>query len=1235
MGNRLTHETSPYLLQHKDQPVDWYPWGEEAFSEARAKDKPILLSVGYSACHWCHVMAHESFDDPAIAGLLNELFVNVKVDREERPDVDRLYMRAIQQLNQGQGGWPLTAFLTPDGHPFFGGTYYPTVAKAGLPSFRDVITHVTVLWQRRREDVQAMVKGLRPLLQPPSLSGAKLLAPDWFEPVVQSAKETFDARHGGFNDAPKFPPHSVLLVLSAYTLRSRDAQAQHILTRTLDAMSKGGMYDVLAGGFARYSVDAAWRVPHFEKMLYDNAQLVPRYLEAWQITGEPRFARIVRETIEWVQSEMRLGHGGFAASQDADSEGREGAHFVWTRSQLEEVLGPDKGRAIASLLDVTEQGTFEDGASVLRLPEPVEKLGRADRNRFLEARPALLEARRARPAPERDDKVIVSWNAMMISALARASRPLAEPVWLDAAIDAAEMILRDCRGAPGPDGRPGRLMRTYKDGRAHVPAYADDFANLLTACLDLWDATFDPRWLREANDLADATVELFWDEDDGGLFLLGKDQPPLVAPSKPFLSNAEPAPNGVAALAFLRLARLFGDESRQEVAETILRASQRFLPKAPQAMGADVIAASWLSRGGLEVAVVGDRTRPETQGLVREIDRHFLPFAVKYVGPVPDELGLPWLEGKSALDGRPTAYVCEGYACQLPVHTAEDLNVQLEGVFDRTTSLTSREQDRAVAPELPADRERWLGVPDGASPLPAGRVGVLFFWSAGSINAQHVVPEITELEARYAEAPVRVIGVHAAKFTGERQRRTVEQARDRLGIGFPVLLDPDDEIWDAFGIRARPSVVVLDQLGRVAALRSGETSADDLADLVDALLEEGAADAPTAEATVEEAATLPPVELGPSSLDAPELSSVSLPPAPPPVRPVTAPNLAASPDGVSLRYPGRVHVWPDAHVQELGEAARRVYVADSGGNRIVEAELRIKGGWPLLVPLRIFGSGEPGLEDGRAAEARFRNPQGLRRADETLYVADTGNHALRSINLITGVVRTLAGTGELGHGPVPRDQLAKPLQVRLRSPWGVEVMRFRDEDLVFFTMAGSHQIWVYAGGHLGMHTGSGRREHTDGPAATAALAQPTDLILYGRYMLFVDSDVSSVRAVDLQSHQVVTVVGRGLFDFGDVDGTPDVARMQNPLAIAFAGEEVFVADTYNHKVKRIALSNGRTETLAGGEGELDEPSGIARAGGFLLVADRNHHRIVAVRQDDGELREVPWAPGRDSMLTSR
>jgi len=1215
MGNRLTDETSPYLLQHKDQPVDWYPWGEEAFERARADDKPILLSVGYSACHWCHVMAHESFDDPAIAQLMNAGFVNVKVDREERPDVDRLYMRAVQQITRGQGGWPMTAFLTPEGEPFFGGTYFPSEAKAGMPAFRDVLAHVRNVWVTRRQEVTETVQELHRLLMPPDLAPAGLLAPDWLDTVAQSARESFDSRHGGFHGTPKFPPHSVLLALTAHHLRSRDPVSLHMLTRTLDNMAKGGMYDLLGGGFARYSVDVAWRIPHFEKMLYDNAQLIPRYLEAWQLTGEERYARVVRETVGWALSEMRLSHGGFAASQDADSEGREGAYFVWTREQLAEVLGPDEGRAVAALLEVTEQGTFEEGASVLRLSEPLEKLGRIDRMRFVRARQALLEERRERPSPGRDDKVIVSWNGLMISALAVASGPLGEPDWLDAAITAAQMVLTRCRGAADDGGR-GRLMRTYKDGRAHVPAYADDFANLLTACLDLWDATSDRRWLDEANELADRMIELFWDAPDGGFLLLGKDQPPLVAPSKPFLSNAEPAPNGVAALAFLRLARLFGDESREQVASAVVKASQRFLADAPQALGADVIAASWLALGGVEIAVVGDRTQMETQALVHAVERHPMPFAVRFVGEVPDDLPLPWLEGKAPIDGRPTAYVCEGYACQLPVHTAEELHGQLDGVFDRTTSLTSRERDRATAPELPTDPERWIGRTDGEPPIPSGHVAVLFFWTSCSINARHVIPELEVFAERYALQPVQVLGVHAAKFDRERERATVETAMERLGFAHPVLLDPRHEVWDAFGIRSWPTVVVLDADGRVAALRSGETSADDLADLVDALLEEDPNEAPTAEVPIERAPGTPDA----ANLDAPLRSPASAEPA---AAPAAAPPLSR---GVTLRYPGRVHVWPDAFSQEAELLpAQRVYIADSGHHRIIEAEIRLEAGWPVLAAMRSFGDGSPGLVDGDGGTARFRDPQGLRRAGQTLYVADTGNHALRAVDLSSGAVATLAGTGERGSGPVPRDLLTTPRRVKLRSPWGVEVMRFRDEDLVFFTMAGSHQIWVYAGGHLGMHTGNGKADHIDGPAAVAALAQPTDLTLYGRYLLFVDSEVSSIRAVDLQAHQVVTVMGRGLFDFGDIDGRPDVARLQHPLALAFARDDVYVADTYNNKIKRIALANGSTQTLAGGDGELDEPSGIARAGDFMLVADRNHHRIVAVRIEDGESREVSWA----------
>ena len=998
---------------------------------------------------------------------------------------------------------------------------------------------------------------------------------------MRAAERQFDTAAGGFGGAPKFPPHGTLGVLLAHHQRTGDAISLEMATETLDAMAKGGMYDLLAGGFSRYSVDAEWRVPHFEKMLYDNGQLIELYTDAWRVTGREHYARVVRETIEWALREMKLDHNGFAASQDADSDGREGSFFVWTPAELQALLG-DSADTVGELLQVTETGTFEDGASVLRLEVPLEDLSPVHAEQLREAFKQLFEAREQRSRPGRDDKVVTSWNGLMISALARAGAAFNEAVWVDAAVAAAEFVRASCVV-------DGRLMRTFKDGRAHIPGYADDHVNVANALLDLWEATFDPTWLDAAVEMTERTVELFWDEEEGGLFYTGSDQAAVVHRSKHFIGGAEPAANGVAAKVFLRIGRLCGRDDLLEKAERIVRSAQALLSQAPRALGAEVLAGAWLAEGGLEVAVVGEPEDDATQALVAELRRHFLPFAVIYSGAEADER-MPWLEGKEAVEGKPTAYVCEGYACLLPVQEPEQLREQLDDLRIRAVGPTSAPEARQIAPELPTEPERWLGVDEPPS-LEAlrGQIVVLDFWTSCCINCHHVLPELEEVEATYADAPVTVLGVHSAKFTAEKQRSNVEMALERHRVDHPVVLDSEHALWNAYGVRSWPTVVVIDPEGRIAAQRPGEITAGELGEIIDALMNEF---------NLERA----------SALDAPE---------PPTAVPVP---------GLALRFPGKIHVWPDAWDQEMGARLgneARVYISDSGNHRVIEATIDMQASPPRLNVLRMFGSGTPGLRDGAADQACFRSPQGVRRFQDQLYVADTENHALRMVDLKTGQVSTLAGNGQRGTTPPTREQLASPTEACLRSPWAVEVMPFRTHHIVFVAMAGSHQIWVYGGEHIGIHAGSGREDHVDGPAAAAALAQPSDLSLYGRYLLFADSEVSSIRAVDLQSHQVVTVVGRGLFDFGDVDGPADKARLQHPLGITFSGETVYVADTFNHKIRAIGLADGQTRTLTGGEPTmLRDPGGLARAGDQLLVADTSNHRIRAIPVNGGDLADV-------------
>jgi uncharacterized protein len=619
--NRLAQETSPYLLQHADNPVDWQPWGEEALDRARSEGKPLLVSIGYSACHWCHVMERESFDDEATATLMNELFVNVKVDREERPDVDAVYMDAVVALT-GQGGWPLTVFLTPDGEPFFGGTYFPPEPRHGLPSFRQLLRAVADAYRDNPEDVAAQADALTAALKrsaetEPSrepLTGALLAEAE------RGLLSQLDPRWGGFGHAPKFPPASAL----EFLLRRGSLDAVRL---TLDGMAAGGMYDLVGGGFHRYSVDAQWLVPHFEKMLYDNALLVPPYLHAWLLTGEERYREVAEQTLEYMVRELRLPSGGFASAQDADTDGVEGLTYTWTADEgvLAELLQP-----------------FEHGRSILR--------GELDD----ETRARLLAIREQRPRPALDDKVIASWNGLALVALAEGARRLASNSLLQAALELGELLCAD------------PLWRTLRDGRAKYPAYLDDYANVAHGLYELHVATGDLRWLRESRRLALAAVELFGDPDRGGFFLTPADGEKLVARQKAFDDNPTPAGNSMLAFVLLRLARIWGDDALEQQAVGALRLVRDLLPRAPSAFGWALCALDLHLSPPRELAIVGG---PDTD-VARAALGGFDPNAVVAFGPADD---IPLLEGKSLVDGKPAVYVCERFACRAPVTDPAEL----------------------------------------------------------------------------------------------------------------------------------------------------------------------------------------------------------------------------------------------------------------------------------------------------------------------------------------------------------------------------------------------------------------------------------------------------------------------------------------------------------------------------------------------------------------------------------
>jgi uncharacterized protein len=681
-ANRLAGETSPYLLQHARNPVDWYPWGPEAFARAKAEDRPLFLSVGYSACHWCHVMERESFEDDKIAALMNEHFVNVKVDREERPDVDQIYMAAVQAMTR-HGGWPMSVFLTPDGRPFYGGTYFPPHDKHGMPGFPRVLLGVAQAWRERRGEIVAsageMTEGLRALGRTPESAGdldAALL-----DDAFRKLSRAFDPAHGGFGDAPKFPHPMDIKVLLRHRARTGDAHALHMARHTLDKMARGGIYDHLGGGFSRYSTDDRWLVPHFEKMLYDNALLASAYLEAYQATGDPEHARVARETMDYVLGRMASPEGGFYSTEDADSEGEEGKYYVWTSAEVNDLLGPVRGRAFAYAYDVTERGNWE-GKNILNLPKPLAQaakmLGRDEaelRAELAEGRAELLAARGRRVPPGKDTKVLTSWNGLMLAPLADGSRILGDGRYLDAARKAAAFVLEGLRL---PDGR---LLHSYKDGQAKFNAYLDDYGCLIDGLTRLFEATGEARWVEAAVGLSGVMIAEFADPEAGGFFYTGRSHEALIARPKDVQDNATPAGNAMAATALLRLAALTGRDDLAEAGRGALRAAQGVMEQWPTAAGQSLIALDFLLATPREFAVVAGSDPAEFSAVLGTISGRFLPHNV--VAPTPGTPApalatlVPLLADRPAVEGRTTTYICEHFACQAPVVGVEGVEAAL------------------------------------------------------------------------------------------------------------------------------------------------------------------------------------------------------------------------------------------------------------------------------------------------------------------------------------------------------------------------------------------------------------------------------------------------------------------------------------------------------------------------------------------------------------------------------
>jgi uncharacterized protein YyaL (SSP411 family) len=690
--NRLAHETSPYLKQHAHNPVNWYPWGPEALEEARRLDRPIFLSIGYSACHWCHVMEHESFEDEEVARILNEHFISIKVDREERPDLDQIYMTAVQLLT-GQGGWPMSMFLTPDLKPFYGGTYYPPEDRYGRPSFKTLLKAIVEAWQSRRDEILKSAGQITEHLQgagrPEREAGE--LGPDLLRHAVGLLARAFDSTYGGFGSAPKFPhPVDLQLLLRAWK-RFGDDDALHMVRATLDHMARGGIYDHLGGGFHRYSTDERWLVPHFEKMLYDNALLTRAYLDGFQATGDPFYREIVVETLTYVQREMTSPDGPFYSTQDADSEGVEGKFFVWSAKEIEAVLGAELADVVGDVYGVEPGGnweghnilhrsrTYEQSARLRRLPE------RELRQMLDQARHRLFEVRSKRVWPGRDDKVLTAWNGLMIGAFAQAAQVLDDNSYSATASRAATFILERMRG---PDGR---LFRTASAGAApKLNAYLEDYAFLVDALVSLYEATFVPRWIEAAIDLTEVMIDQFWDASEGGFFYTGRDHEALIARTKDPQDSSIPSSSSMAAMALLRLARLTGRLDFQEKAEATLRLFRQLMATSPMAAAQMLVALDFHLGPVQEVAIVGDPAAADTRRVLRAVHEGYRPnqvVALKPPGkslPELEEL-VPLLAGKTN-SGPVTTYLCRNFACQAPLVGAEAAETALRESHSPQTS---------------------------------------------------------------------------------------------------------------------------------------------------------------------------------------------------------------------------------------------------------------------------------------------------------------------------------------------------------------------------------------------------------------------------------------------------------------------------------------------------------------------------------------------------------------------
>ncbi len=670
MPNRLAQENSPYLLQHKDNPVDWYPWGDEALNKAKQENKPIFLSIGYAACHWCHVMERESFEDPQTAAMMNEHFINIKVDREERPDLDHIYMDAVVSLT-GQGGWPMSVFLTPSGKPFYGGTYFPPARRYGMPSFMEVLSQISQVWQQKPEELEESGEKLLQHIQRrssmPTPDDTAQLDPTVLDQAAQKIAESYDWKHGGWGRAPKFPQPMTILFLLRRASRG-DHMALEIATHALDAMASGGMYDLIGGGFARYSVDDDWLVPHFEKMLYDNAQLARAYLHAYLLTGKPLYRQVCEETLDFNLREMTHPQGGFFSSIDADSEGEEGLFYTWTYEELRNLLDEEELLAMSQAYSISQQGNFEGRIVLQHQGTPAERPGLSPS--LLSAHQKLFEARSSRVRPATDDKVLTAWNAWMNLAYSEVARYLNRPDYLEAARKNLQFLLNNMY-------QDSHLLRSWREGKALHQAYLEDYASLALACFSLYQSDPNPDWYQTAAELSSQTLERFYDQE-AGFYDTASDHQELILRPQESQDNATPSGSSLAVQALLQLAAYTGNGNHYDLAASILGPLEQVFATYPTAFGNWLCALDFAHAEIKEVAILGTADDPAARRLIEMVWSSFRPDCILAASPVPvPEHAPPLLENRVLIEGRPTAYVCQHFSCQQPTTDAEELAQQL------------------------------------------------------------------------------------------------------------------------------------------------------------------------------------------------------------------------------------------------------------------------------------------------------------------------------------------------------------------------------------------------------------------------------------------------------------------------------------------------------------------------------------------------------------------------------